>query len=45
MLYFILAKYLDGSQCALCKAEVNMMPQSGLCGEVFVAGSPFIVLS
>lgn len=45
MLYFILAKYLDGSQFALCKAEVSMTAQSGWCGEVLVAGSPFIVLS
>lgn len=45
MLYFILAKYLDDSQFALCKEEINMISLSGLCGEVFIAGSPFVVLS
>lgn len=45
MLYCIPAKYLDGSQFALCKGEINMILPSGLCGEVFIAGSPFVVLS
>ena len=45
MLYFILAKDFDGSQFALCEAEVNAVSQSGLYAEVFVAGSPFVVLS